>query len=109
MREARTHWAVENNPYQLWHRGYVAVKGGAMDCPYTFMHDMVNGRFRLPWEADVVHTDGSSCGFAVPTRTHDAGNRLAEAAAAVDVPVPRGAPVDDARTALTIDAARKAA
>ena len=44
VREARTHWAVENNIYQLWHRGYVAVKGGAMDCPYTFMQDMVAGQ-----------------------------------------------------------------
>jgi formamidase len=60
VREARKHWAVENNPYQLWHRGYVAVKGGAMDCPYTFMHDMVNGRFQAPWEDDVVHVDGTS-------------------------------------------------
>jgi formamidase len=76
VREARLHWGVENNPYQLWHRGYVAVKGGAQDCPYTFMHDMVAGRFRLPWESDVVHTDGSSCGFAAPSREHDAGNML---------------------------------
>src|SRR3979411_721081 len=29
VREARIHWGVENNIYQLWHRGYVAVKGGA--------------------------------------------------------------------------------
>jgi len=78
VREARTHWAVENNPYQLWHRGYVAVKGGAMDCPYTFMHDMVNGRFRLPWEDDVVHVDGTSCGFAPPTRAHAPDNLLPE-------------------------------
>ena len=80
VREARTHWAVENNPYQLWHRGYVAVKGGAMDCPYTFMHDMVHGRFRLPWEDEVVHTDGTSCGFAAPTRAHDPENMLGDAA-----------------------------
>ena len=40
-----------------------------MDCPYTFMHDMVDGRFRLPWEDEVVHTDGTSCGFAPPTRS----------------------------------------
>jgi formamidase len=70
IREARTHWGVENNPYQLWHRGYVAVRGGAQDCPYQFMQDMVHGRFRLPWEAQVVHTDGRSCGFAPPTRTY---------------------------------------
>ena len=51
VREARVDWGVENNIYQLGHRGYVAVKGGAMDCPYTFMHDMVAGRYKLPWEA----------------------------------------------------------
>lgn len=74
VREARIHWAVENNLYQLGHRGYSAVKGGATDCPYTYMHDLVAGRYRLPWEDQVVHTDGTSCGFAAPTRLHDAGN-----------------------------------
>ena len=24
-----------------------------MDCPYTFMHDLVAGRYRLPWEDEV--------------------------------------------------------
>ena len=28
VREARAHWGVENNIYQLGHRGYVAVKVG---------------------------------------------------------------------------------
>jgi formamidase len=70
VREARTGWGVENNIYQLYHRGYVAVKGGAQDCPYTFMHDMVAGRYALPWSADVTHTDGTSCGFDKPTRTY---------------------------------------
>ena len=74
VREARIHWAVENNLYQLGHRGYSAVKGGATDCPYTFMQDLVAGHYRLPWEDQVVHTDGTSCGFAAPTRLHDAGN-----------------------------------
>ncbi|MFX8809351.1 hypothetical protein ABTM66_20050, partial [Acinetobacter baumannii] len=68
VREARLHWGVENNIYQFFHRGYVAVQGGAQDCPYTFMKDMVAGRARLPWEDAVVHTDGQSCGFAAPTR-----------------------------------------
>jgi len=68
IREARLHWGVENNIYQLWHRGYVAVQGGAQDCPYTFMRDMVSGRFALPWEHEVVHKDGQSCGFSAPTR-----------------------------------------
>jgi formamidase len=70
VREARRHWSVENNPYQLWHRGYSAVRGGAQDCPYTFMRDMVAGRYRLPWEADVVHVDGTSCGFPAPGRDY---------------------------------------
>ncbi|MDR5878021.1 formamidase [Caballeronia sp. LZ032] len=70
VREARTQWGVENNIYQLGHRGYVAVKGGARDCPYTFMQDMVRGEYRLPWEEEVVVKDGTSCGFPVPERHH---------------------------------------
>jgi formamidase len=78
VREARKHWAVENNIYQLGHRGFVAVKGGAQDCPYTFMQDLVAGRYRLPWEDEVVHKDGSGYGFAKPTR--DYGRKLEQAA-----------------------------
>ena len=63
VREARRHWGVENNIYQFGHRGYVAVKNGAQDCPYTYMHDLAQGNYCLPWEAEVVHKDGSSCGF----------------------------------------------
>ena len=68
VREARTGWGVENNLYQLYHRGYVAVKGGAQDCPYTYMHDMAAGCYRLPWPVEV--TDGTPCGFAPPTRSY---------------------------------------
>jgi formamidase len=68
VREARTGWGVENNIYQLYHRGYVAVKGGAQDCPYTYMTDMAAGRYALPWSVQV--TDGTGCGFAPPTRDY---------------------------------------
>jgi formamidase len=68
--EARRHWGVENNIYQLGHRGYVAVRGGAADCPYTYMRDLVAGRYRLPWESEVQVTDGTSCGFPAPTRSY---------------------------------------
>lgn len=68
VREARSGWGVENNIYQLYHRGYVAVKGGAQDCPYTYMRDMLAGSYQLPWKVEV--TDGSSCGFAPPTRSY---------------------------------------
>ena len=66
--EARRGWGVENNPYQFGHRGYVAVPGGATDCPYTYMQDLVAGRYRLPWEDEVQITDGTSCGFPPPER-----------------------------------------
>jgi formamidase len=69
--EARRHWGVENNIYQFGHRGYVAVKGGAQDCPYTYMRDLVAGSYALPWERDVVHVDGTSCGFDPPERTYE--------------------------------------
>ena len=68
LREARANWGVENNTYQLGHRGYVAVKGGAQDCPYTYMKDLAAGRYRLLWEADVQVTDGTSFGFPTPER-----------------------------------------
>jgi formamidase len=78
VREARIHWGVENNIYQLGHRGYVAVKGGAGDCPYTYMTDLAAGRYRLPWEDEVRITDGTSCGFPEPVRIH--GGTAKEAA-----------------------------
>jgi formamidase len=73
VREARTGWGVENNIYQLGHRAHVAVQGGAQDCPYTFMQDLVNGEYRLPWEDQVEVIDGTNCGFAPPEREY-AGN-----------------------------------
>ncbi len=78
VREARANWGVENNIYQLGHRGFTAVAGGAQDCPYTFMQDMVAGRYRLPWEAEVKVTDGTPSGFAAPTRRY--GEKFQEAA-----------------------------
>ena len=70
VREARREWSVENNIYQLGHRGFTAVRGGAQDCPYSYMQDLVAGRYRLPWEDAVKVTDGTSCGFAAPTRSY---------------------------------------
>jgi formamidase len=64
--------------YQFGHRGYVAVKGGARDCPYTYMTDLAAGRYRLPWEEQVEHRDGSSCGFAPPTREYAGPERAAD-------------------------------
>ena len=68
VREVRASWGVENNMYQFYHRGYVAVKGGAQDCPYTYMRDMAAGCYKLRWSVDVTH--GASCGFEPPTRSY---------------------------------------
>jgi formamidase len=78
VREARANWGVENNIYQLGHRGFTAVKGGAQDCPYTFMQDMVAGQYRLPWEDTIKVTDGQPSGFARPVRLY--GEKFQEAA-----------------------------
>ncbi len=61
--QAREHWGVENNIYQLGHRGFVAVEGGVTDCPYTYMQDLVAGKWRLPWDEKVRVKDGTSEGF----------------------------------------------
>ena len=76
-REARIHWGVENNIYQFGHRGYSAVKGGAGDCPYTYMQDLVAERYRLPWEDAVRVTDGTGSGLPAPTRRYGAPARKA--------------------------------
>jgi hypothetical protein len=47
--EARNTWGVENNIYQFGHRGYVAVRGGAQDCPYTYMQDL-----RILWPGNIA-------------------------------------------------------
>tara|TARA_R110002020_G_scaffold10961_20_gene41659 strand:- start:2378 stop:3394 length:1017 start_codon:yes stop_codon:yes gene_type:complete len=78
VREARANWGVENNIYQLGHRGFTAVAGGAQDAPYSYMHDLINGRYRLPWEDQVKVTDGTVSGFAKPVRRF--GETLPEAA-----------------------------
>jgi formamidase len=77
VREARLGWGVENNIYQFGHRGYVAVSGGAGDAPYTYMHDLIAGEYKLPWEAEIKVTDGTSCGFDAPTRCYGETFKLA--------------------------------
>ena len=49
------------------HRGYSAVAGGATDCPYTYMQDLVAGKYRQDGEEHVQVTDGTGCGLPQPT------------------------------------------
>ena len=43
-----------------------------------YLQDMVAGKYRLPWEDEVIHTDGTSCGFPKPDRLY--GDKTREAA-----------------------------
>jgi len=67
VRRRRRHWGVENNLYQFGHRGYVAVEGGASDCPYSYMRDLVAGKWKTAEDGEVTVKDGTSCGFPPPT------------------------------------------
>ena len=69
--DRRINWGVENNLYQFGHRGYAAVAGGAQDCPYTYMQDLVVGKYKQDGEAAVRHTDGTSCGIPAPTAKYE--------------------------------------
>ncbi|KAF2122078.1 formamidase [Lophiotrema nucula] len=66
VRKKRREWGVENNLYQFGHRGYVAVKGGAGDCPYTYMQDLMKGEYKQVEDADVGIKDGQVFGYAAP-------------------------------------------
>ena len=66
VRRRRREWGVENNLFQFGHRGYVAVKDGAGDCPYTYMLDLVKGKYRQADDGEVLVRDGTSCGFEAP-------------------------------------------
>jgi formamidase len=48
---------------QLGHRGYTAVAGGSIDCPYTFIEDLAKSTYRLPWEDKVLVTNGRAYGL----------------------------------------------
>ncbi|KAF2773565.1 nitrilase/cyanide hydratase and apolipo protein N-acyltransferase [Teratosphaeria nubilosa] len=67
----RREWGVENNLFQLGHRGYAAVVGGAGDCPYAYMRDLVDGRYRPVGGEEVRVTDGTVCGIPKPTARYE--------------------------------------
>ncbi|KAK5101004.1 hypothetical protein LTS08_004610 [Lithohypha guttulata] len=71
VRRRRRHWGVENNLYQFGHRGYVAVTGGASDCPYTYMRDLMTGKWQTAEDAQVEVKDGRSCGWEVPKQAFE--------------------------------------
>ena len=69
--EKRRNWGVENNLYQFGHRGFAAVAGGARDSPYSYMQDLVQGKYKQQGEEEVKITDGTSCGIPKPTAKYE--------------------------------------
>ena len=63
---ARREWGLENNIYNLGHRGYVAKPGGEPDCGLTYIKDLAAGKYKLPWEDEMEIKDGSIYGY--PTK-----------------------------------------
>lgn len=63
VRRRRREWGVENNLFQFGHRGYVAVREGARDCPYTYMKDLMQEQYRTTEDGDVKVRDGTGFGF----------------------------------------------
>ena len=60
---ARKTWGLENNIYNLGHRGYVAKPGGESDAGLTYIKDLAAGKYHLPWEDEMLIKDGSIYGY----------------------------------------------
>ena len=60
---ARREWGLENNIYNLGHRGYVAKPGGESDAGLTYIKDLAAGKYHLPWEDEMEIKDGSIYGY----------------------------------------------
>lgn len=60
---ARISWGLENNIYNLGHRGYVAYPGGMSDCGLTWVKDLAAGKYKLPWEDKIKIKDGAIYGY----------------------------------------------
>ena len=56
---------MENNIYNLGSRGYVATPGGVKENPYTFVKDLAEGKYKVPWEDEIKVKDGSIYGYPV--------------------------------------------
>lgn len=63
---ARIAWGLENNIYNLGARGYTAIAGGLNNPNFTYIHDLANGTYKVPWQDDIQIKDGSIYGIDDP-------------------------------------------
>ncbi|OCQ51965.1 Formamidase [Photorhabdus australis subsp. thailandensis] len=56
--KARENWALENSIFNLGCRGYVGKPGGERANYLTWVRDLANGEYKLPWEENIRIRDG---------------------------------------------------
>ncbi len=56
--KARENWALENNIFNLGCRAYVGKPGGEHANYLTWVRDLAEGKYKLPWDAKIKIRDG---------------------------------------------------
>lgn len=56
--KARENWALENNIFNLGCRAYVGKPGGEKENYLTWVRDLANGCYKLPWDEKIRIRDG---------------------------------------------------
>ena len=51
-------WALENNIFNLGCRGYVGQPGGGDQNYLTWVSDLAEGKYKLPWDDKIKIKDG---------------------------------------------------
>ena len=56
--KARENWALENNIFNLGCRAYVGKAGGERENYLTWVRDLAEGKYLLPWDKNIRIRDG---------------------------------------------------
>ena len=56
--KARENWALENNIFNLGCRAYVGKPGGEKENYLTWVKDLAEGKYKLPWDEKIKIRDG---------------------------------------------------
>ncbi|WP_043325316.1 hypothetical protein [Cyanobium gracile] len=58
MDKAQENWALENNIFNLGYRAYVGKPCGQKTNVLTWVRDLANGSYKLPWDEKIRIRDG---------------------------------------------------
>jgi formamidase len=56
--KARENWSLENNIFNVGARGYVGKPGGETANYLTWVRDLAEGKYKLPWHDSIRIKDG---------------------------------------------------